>query len=121
MILGRRESIPESESESESSPWVRVGVGVGVTQKFIDSAALIRDMLNSSVMKQQNRRGGETRRTNKIIKTRTCVDNEEGPHLAKEVMTASSHNKRQNERAFIINFMHLNIILKCGHHNMAMH
>ena len=41
MILARPESISESESESESTPWVRVGVGVGVTQKPIDSAALI--------------------------------------------------------------------------------
>ena len=37
VILARPESIPASES----TPWVRVGVGVGVTQKFIDSAALI--------------------------------------------------------------------------------
>ena len=40
VILARPESIPESESESESTPWVRVRVGV--TQKFIDSAALLR-------------------------------------------------------------------------------
>ena len=41
VILVRPESIPESESESESTPWIRVGVGVGVTQKPIDSAALL--------------------------------------------------------------------------------